>query len=231
MNLSQLRAMARAEADEQSTGFIGDAELDTFINRGFRYVYSKLITQFQDYFIVKGTVGNGGLITVVSGTNEYSLPTTHQKLVRVERRDSNDTNENNWRILERNNIGNDQMNDYYPVREGRDLGFGYFIAGNKIFLRPVPSSGFHLRLWFIPRLTELTATTDEPSIPVEYHELIASYASIMCLKKSGESIWRENMEHFQIDLENLISSSLHRVHSPEQMIVTDDSDYYTGGSY
>ncbi len=225
MNLSDLRDSARSKADEEATGFIDNTELDRFINQGQRYVYGYLVQRYQDFFVVRGTSGNGGLISVLANTNEYDLPSTMYKLVRVERRNANDSNENNWRKITRLNIGNDQINDFFPVREGRDQGYGYFVAGNKLYLRPVPAGGFDMRLWFIPRAVDLALTTDEPILPLEYHELIAEFACIQMLRKSGEGIYKESIDQFQLEMKNLVDTSTHRNTEPEQMLVTDDQDF------
>lgn len=225
MDLNDIRDSARSKSDEQSTGFIPDVELDRFINQGLRLVYGKIVQTFENQFIVKGTAGNGGLITVTSSENEYDLPATMLKLVRVERRNANDSNENNWRKIPRLNIGNDQINDFYPIREGRDQGFGYFDAGLKIYLRPVPDSGFDMRLWFIPRATTLVDDTDVPEVPEEYHELIAEYAATQCLRKSGNDQWNESLSLFTLELNNMLETVTHRVQEPEQIMVTDDFDF------
>ena len=225
MDLSELRDSARSKADEQSSGFISNVELKRFLNQGLRIVYGKIVQNFEDFFIVKGTSSNDGLIEVTANGNEYDLPSNLLKLVRVERRNTNDSNENNWRKLMRLNIGNDQINDFFPIREGRDQGFGYFIAGDKIYLRPVPSGGFDMRLWFIPKVTAMSASTDTPGVPEEYHELIAEYGAIQCLAKSGEGIWKERMDTFNLELANMFETIQHRVHEPQQMIVSDDTEF------
>jgi len=225
MDLSTIRDSARSKADEEATGFIDNTELDRFINQGLVYMYNYLVQQYQDHFIVPGTVGNGGLISAVSGQQEYSLPSTLLKLVKIERRNANETNDNNWRKLPRLNIGNDQINDFYPVREGRDQGYGYFIAGTKFYLRPVPESAFDMRLWFIPRVTALVLTTDVPELPEEYHELISEYACMQILRKSGEGIYKESLDLFNGELKMMIDSSIHRSFEPEQMTITDDQDF------
>lgn len=228
MTLEEIRASARAKADEEATGFITDTSLDRFINQGLRFVYGKVVQAFEDYFLTKGTVGNGGLITVVSGTNEYSLPGTMLKLVRVERRNTGETDENQWVKLNRVNIANGAINDFYPIRPGRLEGPGYFVTGSYLYIRPVPTSGFDLRLWFIPRATALSAITDEPTLPVEYHELISEYAAIQCLAKSGEGIFKERNDTFNLELSNLLDTISHRVQEPEQMMISDDQDYIGG---
>lgn len=225
MDLSALRDSARSKADEEATGFIDNVELDRFINQGQRYVYGYLVQRYQDFFVVRGTSLNGGLIAVSANINEYDLPSTMYKLVRVERRNANDSNENNWRKITRLNIGNDQINDFFPVREGRDNGYGYFIAGNKMYIRPVPAGGFDLRLWFIPRAVDLSLSADEPILPLEYHELISEFACIQMLRKSGEGIYKESIDQFQLEMKNLVDTSVHRNTEPEQMLVTDDQDF------
>ena len=225
MNLAALREYARQKADEEATGFISNAELNRYVNQSVLFVYGKIVQRFELYFSVKGTVGNGGYISVLPSTNEYSLPATCLKVVRVERRNTNDANENNWRKLLRLNIGNDQINDFFPIREGRDQGFGYFISGDKIYLRPVPASGFDMRLWFVPKVPELVNDVDVPTVPSEYHGLIAEYAAIQMLRKSGEGIWKESSEIFAQELANMLDTVEFRSQEPEQMIVTDDYDF------
>jgi hypothetical protein len=224
MTLSDLRASARSKADEQATGFITDTELDRFLNQGYRFVYGKIVQAFESFFLTKGTLANGGLISVSSATQNYSLPTTMLKLVMAEWRESNSTDDNSWKKLTRLNIGNNTANDYYPVRDGRDQGVGYFVTGTEIMLRPVPAASWSLRLWFIPRATALSQTTDTPDVPVEYQELIAEYAAIQCLAKSGEGIWKERQDTFNLELQNLLDTIAHRVQEPEQMLITDNSD-------
>jgi hypothetical protein len=225
MDLEELRDSARSKADEQATGFITDTELNRFLNQGNRLVYGKIVQTFEEFFVVKGTTGNGGAVAVAADQNEISLPATLLKLVRVERRNTNDSNENNWRKLPRLNIGNDQLNDFYPIREGRDQGFGYYLAGEKMYLRPVPQGGFDLRMWFVPKCTAMSANSDEPDVPEEYHELVAEYGAIQCLAKSGEGIWKERMDTFNLELANMLETVTHRVQEPQQMIITDDYDF------
>jgi hypothetical protein len=225
VNLAQIRDLARKKADEEATGFVDNDEANSYVNEGVQFIYGKIVQRFELFFCVPGTSLNGGLITIVNNQQAYDLPSTLLKLVRVERRNLNDSNDNNWRKLMRLNIGNDQINDFFPIREGRDQGFGYFISGNKIYLRPVPSAGFDLRMWFIPKAEELVNDTDETTIPSEYHRLIADYAVLQILRKSGEGIWKESAELFQQHLNHLLDTIEYRSQEPEQMTVTDDYDF------
>lgn len=225
MNLQQIRDLARAKADEQTTNFIENPELNSYINQGIRHIYAKIVQRFENYFITPGTALNGGLFDTVQGTMMYALPATLMKVVRVEHRRSGSTDDNDWRKLATLNIASDRLDDYFPLREGYTPGFGYFIAGNQIGIKPVPSQSYQIRIWFVPNAVELLLDADVPVIPEMYHELISEYAAIQCLRKSGEPIWRENDEMFKLELSNLIETIEIRDQSPEQMVITDDIDF------
>lgn len=228
MTLEDLRASARSKADEQATGFIDTTELDRFINQGMRFVYGKIAQRFENYFITEGTTANSGKFNTVAGTQGYSLPTTLMKLVRVESRTSSSTNDNDYLRVRTDNIANDMGTNFSPLREGYVPDFGYFIAGNKIYFKPVPQSAYTVRLWFIPRATALSLVSDTPSVPEEYHELIAEYAAIQCLAKSGEPIFKERQDAFMLELTNMLETVEVRDQQPETMMITDDSNDYYG---
>lgn len=225
MNLSQIRDLARSKADEQTTNFIGDSELNNYINQGQRHIFTKIVQRFENYFITKGTALNGGLITTVINQMSYDLPSDLHKFVRVEHRRSGSTDDNEWRKLATLNIASDRLDDYFPLREGYTPGFGYFVAGNQIHIKPVPTQAYEVRIWYVPNCTALSVDTDTPVIPEMYHELISEYAAMQCLRKSGESIWTENKQMFELELSNLLETIEIRDQSPEQMTITDDIDF------
>lgn len=226
MTLDQLITISRSRADEQSTGFISNTEVTDYLNHGLTNFYGDIVARYEDYYIAEGTVLNGGLFSTVSATQGYTLPTTMIKLVRAETRSAAATNDNEWKKLERLNIANDRIDSFYPVREGYgQIGVGYFIAGSKLYLKPVPTSPFSVRLWFIPRVTELVSGSDEPGIPSEYHRLLAEFAAIQMLAKSGEGIWKERSDLFQIQYKNLLETIEFRDQTSEQMVISDDSDF------
>jgi hypothetical protein len=225
MTLAELRTSARRKADEEASGFISEDEANDYINQGMRYVYTKIAQRFENHFVQPGTALNGGLFSTTSGTSGYSLPTDLMKIVRVEHRTTGSTSDNDWRRLATTNIANDRMDDYYPLREGYMPGFGYFIAGNSIYLKPVPQQSFQIRIWYVPKPTALSLDASEPAVPSEYHELIAEYAAIQMLAKSGEGIWRERSDAFKLELENMLETIESRDQVAEQMVITDDYDY------
>ncbi len=68
----------------------------------------------------------------------------------------------------------------------------------------------------------MTEDSDSPDIPEMYHDMIADYAAIKCLSKSGEPIYKEKMEEFNISLNNLLDTIESRDQQAEQMVFSDD---------
>lgn len=231
MVLSDLRTLAKQKSDEVATSYIGNSEVDSYLNEGLNFVYGKIVQRFENYFIVQGTALNGGLFNTVSGTQNYAAPTSLYKLVRVEYRQYGSTNEDDFRPLACQNIGNDGGRNYYPPREGWGPGgrFGYFLAGNTFYLRPTPTSVYEVRVWFVPYVTEMTLDADVPNVPPPYHRLISEYAAIQILAKSGEPLWKERSDTFKLQLDNLIETIEIRNQNAEQMIITDDYSFDTPG--
>lgn len=224
MDLSDLRDSSRSKADEQSTGFISNTELDRFLNQGLRLIYGKIAQRFQNYFIVPGTIGNGGQFLTVNGQQGYPLPPTMLKLVRMEQRNTNSTTDNDWRKMETANIDTDLFDTYYPIREGYLPQFGYFIAGPNLYIRPVPTTAFYVRMWFIPLVIAMVSESDIPGVPEPYHELIAEFGALQCLRKSGEILYKPAMDMFNLELTNLLDTIEFRDQQPEQMVITDQRD-------
>lgn len=226
MTLEEIRDAARAKADEETTGYIDTPELTQYVNQGYFFVFSKICQRFQDYFIAP----EASFFTV-EGQQAYDLPQGLIKLVRVERRQQGSTSDNDWIVLRRTNISNDRLNDRYPVREEYWPRMGYFVAGNKLYLRPVPSQVYELRLWAVVKPADLALDDDEPVIPQIYHPLIAEYAAMQMLQKSGEGIYVERRDAFNTELSNLLETVDFRDQQSEQMVVTDSDSAYPEGYY
>lgn len=223
MQFSDLRTSARVKSDEEATGFVTDSMLNRFLNEGNRFLYNKIVAAYEDYFLVEGTVGNSGLISVSSGTHKYAIPTTMQKLAKVEWRAANDSNEDNFRKVDRINVANDNKyaDSFYPTREGYVGRFGYFVAGQFIYIRPTPRDAFDVRLWFVPRAVDMAADADLPSSPEEFHELIADFAALRVLGKSGEGIYKEIRDVFNLQLATFMETVTNRNQEAQQMVITD----------
>lgn len=227
--LSDLRSTSRAKADESSTGFITNAVLDGYLNQGVTLIRNKIIQRFENYLIVEGTALNGGLFNTVATQQAYALPSDMQKLVRVEYRQANSTTDNDWRRVPTLNIGTDAGSTYFPIREGYLPEFGYFIAGDNIYFKPVPATIYSIRLWYIPRGTRMVLDADTTGIPSEYDDLVSEFGAIQCLRQSGEQLYKESSDIFKLELESFLETIEIRDQQPEQMVITEGQDLYRYG--
>lgn len=223
MDLSALRTASRQRADEESTGFIDNDELDGYINQGYKIIYAKMVGKYTSYFIIPGTTGNGGEFDTVADQQLYDLPSDFFKLVRVEMRDSSSDDDRDFYRLKALNISNYDFSARYPYRAEYFYRYGYYLAGNKIGLRPIPSDASNtIRLWYVPTVTELSADGDVPVIQDVYHDSIADFAAIKCLSKSGEGIYKEKYQEWEDSLETILQSMEPRNQNAEQMVFSED---------
>jgi len=225
MDLSGLRTASRQRADEESDGFISNSELDNYINQGVQYIFAQMCQRFEDYFIVAGDTANGGEFDTVNNQQLYAMPSDLHKLVKVEMRDATSNDDRDYYRLRKANIANQDYSAQSPSSRLGYYDFQYYVAGNKIGLRPIPSGSANtVRLWFIPFIALLVQDTDIPEIPLIYHNLIADYAAIKCLSKSGEGIYKEKFGELNLSIQNLLDTVEVRDQQAEQMTFTD-SDY------
>jgi len=223
MNLSDLRTAARQRADEEATGFISNSELNGYINQGQKHCYAQMVQRFEMYFVIPGTVSNGGQFTTVSGQQLYAMPSGYHKLIRVEMRAASSNDDRDFYRLDKVNIANYDFSARYPYQSQGSFEYGYFLAGNKIGLRPIPQDTSNtIRVWYVPTTTLLADDADIPEIPEMYHELIAEYAAIKCLSKSGEGIYQEKWAEFTLELKNLVDTIETRDQKAESMVFSND---------
>lgn len=208
MQLSELQDSVRSKADEQNSDFITDVEINRHLNQGFRLIHGKIAQRFTDEIGLRGTVGNLGIFSTVVGTTGYTIPATVKKIVAVLARFNGSTSDNDWYPVNKMNPNSMDGIPYYPPREGYGpcVNFGYEQMGRTLYFKPVPTEAFQVRLDFIPKFVKLALATDEPAIPDEFHELGAEYATIQCLRKSGETIYKESMDIFTLELQNMIET-------------------------
>lgn len=230
MTLDDLRADVRSKADEESTGFITNTEVDRFINQGYNLVYSKITQRFEDYFITKSSPAS-----TVADQEGYSLPSGTIKLVKVEWRPSTSSSPRDWRRVDKTSINNTQRWDasvrgIWTYSNGASP-YKYFLAGNSIYFDPCPNEVFSYRFWTVNTPTRLSAGSDEPVIPEIYHPCISEFGAIHCLRKSGETLFKESMELWALELQNLLDTVDIRDVQPETMTINDDDFEFERTAY
>lgn len=150
--LSQLREQARQRADMENSEFIADSELDLYINDSYKELYDILVSKFADYFVT-----GPESFSLASGVSTYTLPADFYKLLGVDRSTGGADyyTIRPFNFEERNNRRNaDRYRGIYPNVK-------YRIVANTLRFTPDDQAAGDYRLWYIPNVTTLTATTDE----------------------------------------------------------------------
>lgn len=173
MSLGAIRLASKQRADRVNSDFVTKQEWDSYINQAMFELYDLLITVYEDYFIASPIqfVSDGttfiyplptGSNTFLNGLNlnQTITPPAFYKLLGVDLALNNATNAyvtiNKFNFIDRNRF-------VYPNTASTIYGvfnLQYRVLGSNIEFIPTPSAGQGIRLWYIPRLTELLQDTD-----------------------------------------------------------------------
>lgn len=147
--VSSLITQIRQRADVESTQFVTDAELISYINNSYCELYDAIVAKYADYFLSQNS------FTLVPGTEFYDVPSDFYKLVGLDQQVSTgqyltmmpvNFNERNRRF---NAAYNSSL---YPT-------YRYHLQDDKMRLSPLPTGSDTLRLWYIPAPTQITLST------------------------------------------------------------------------
>lgn len=170
--LGQIRLAAQERADRVNSDFVSKSEWTTFINLACNELYDLLVTSYEDYYLAEPIqllangsqfsfdLPNGKETFVNPNTQQSFVPKAFYKLMGVDLALNNANNAyvtvNRFNFIDRNRF-------VYPNTASTIYGvfnLQYRVMGNKINFIPTPSGGQVLRIWYIPRLTELLKDTD-----------------------------------------------------------------------
>jgi hypothetical protein len=151
VTLALLKAAALDYADMTNSSFPNATRLVEYINKELAVLHDLLVNADQDYFLSTQS------ISVLAGTEEYSLPTDFQRALKV------------WWISNNRRIG-------VPVFQLADMDGSY----------ESPMRGGTAELWYMPELTELVNDADKISdvmkpLPIGWDDYIALGAAIRLL--------------------------------------------------
>jgi len=149
---------------------------------------------------------------LVADQQDYSLPSTGQKILRVEILDQNG-NYNEITQIDQTEITSG-MTEFY---ETAGMPAFYDLVGNSIFLYPKPSATettltAGLKAYFSRDIQEfgITATSTEPGFNSDFHRLLSYGAALDFALANGMpdkiNILRENIQIMKEDLTNYYSS-------------------------
>jgi len=146
--LTNLIADVRQHADAENSNTFSDAELTEYINQGIAELYEMLVKHRGHEFYA-----SSGSLTLVAGTETYSLPEPHMETLRV-------TIEANgqtvalvpYSLHEREAI---QPNATYQAQPTH-----YRLRAGNISLLPLTDAVYPCTLWYVPYATRLSSGSD-----------------------------------------------------------------------
>mgnify|MGYP003751714377 CR=1 FL=1 len=183
VSLAQVRLMAQWASDMQNSGFITIPEWNSYINQSYFELYDLLVDQYEDYF-----VQTPYSFTTDGTTQQYPLPNDFYKLIGVDcglpAQSNGYFTVKKFDFISRNRY-------VYPNLSSSLLGvfnFQYRLVGNTIMFIPTPSSGQTVRIWYVPKLTQLLQETDILTGVSGWSEYVIVDAAIKALRKEESDV-------------------------------------------
>ena len=181
MNLLRIRAKARKFAGNVETADYSNADIDSDINEGKRYIDQKIVEINQDFFEEQKSKFN-----LVASSSLYSLPTDFLRLKQVRIAYTTPDSEDDYRVAQSYDVGNvrnvgvqeSNIPTNNPIVD---------ITNNYMRIEPVPTSDITNggELYYIARPSALVLTSDSPVFPEDWHFLLAKYAAKeICTEKA-----------------------------------------------
>ncbi len=199
MSLGQVRLAAQQRADRVNSQFVTLPEWNSYINQSYFELYDLLCTVYEDYFLAPAilfqTDGTTFQYPLPNGVNTFQnaagqtvTPDPFYKLRGVDL--ALQTSRNAFVTIDKFNFG-DRNRFVYPNTASTIYGvfnLRYRLMGNQIEFIPTPSAGQLIRLWYIPRLTELLQDTDILDGISGWTEYVITDAAIKALQKEESDV-------------------------------------------
>lgn len=175
--LAQVREKVRERADMQNSTFITDSELTGYINSSYAELYDLIIDRHgEDYYISFQDFAASG------GQSEFNLPNDFYKLRGV------DLDPNSGQTITLKRFQFQERNRYNNLNVLFDGEARYSLRGNKLVLIPALNSTRNVRLWYVPRPSELSASGDTLDGVNGWEEYVVVDAAIKCRVKEESDI-------------------------------------------
>lgn len=193
--LAQIIAKVEADLNLEDEGFISESEMLGYINEAIDEAETEVHGIYEDYFLSKET------LTLVSGTSEYSLPTTvfAHKIRRVTYRNGARTYTvkriRDWKKFEQYEL--DKVGGAQSEAEYQYFLMNSTVGDPKFLFSPeVSESGAYITVWFLRQANRLEVDADKMDIP-EAANFVIQYVKMRCYEKERHA----NLEKAMSDVE------------------------------
>jgi len=134
------------ELADVDLAYIDEPQMTRMINASLAELYDLVVASNKDHYAESAN------ISVVSGTDSYTLAADHYRLVGVDVYDGA-----TWHLMKRFNLHErNQLQD----SEASDVNTSYRVVGGALKLRPTPTWSGTVRVWYIPAPPQLSLDTD-----------------------------------------------------------------------
>jgi hypothetical protein len=202
LTLSDLMIQVRSRADmlpqnytpslTSTNYFVTDPELITYINQSYYELYDIMVQKYgNDYFVAPpiniSTDGQSYLYPLPNGTN-YSGAKAFYKVLGLDLNLNPTVSDSfitipQFMFAERNRYSVPNMQAFYGLTNLR-----YRLQDSNVWFTPTPAAGQTIRVWYIPRLTQLATLTDVCDGVSGWTEYIIVDAAIKCLQKQESDV-------------------------------------------
>jgi hypothetical protein len=214
-------------ADMRNSQFIDQSgvagtELIRYVNLAYRDVYNQIVMAKENYFSIPY------VISVVSGTDAYPLPTDFYKLNGVDL-----ALDNSGRFLtlrpfmfaERNKFRSGLAWTVAPFGQV----FRYLVVANTIRFLPIPSQINNVTLWYTPEPPVITSLSQSIQLPIGCDEYMSLYVGAMMLSKEESDVTNLNAKRVEV-LNQLLNTLKERDQGAPSYII-DETSINAGALY
>lgn len=149
--VANIITQVRQRIDMVNSTFVTDAELVGWISNALGELDDILVATYERYKVTLSATAT--ISSPTDGTNYFALPADFLKALRVDR-----YNAGTWsRIDPISLLENPPPTELLPSLVEP---LGYIVMGSNCWIEPWSSAGGSYRVWYVPRFTVLTSTSD-----------------------------------------------------------------------
>jgi hypothetical protein len=218
MTRSELRTLMLSWLDDARSGYFDATTCNTWLNLAQRRVQMQLLQAGQNFYMKPVET------LTVANQADYVLPSDFIAEHRLEVVLSGSGVTENRQPLEE--ITTNQQ-DSISIAAGTPT--NYYIKKDRVTLSPVPQQQWTLRLYYSPRVADMSSDSDTPDVPEHFMEYVAIVAAFDGYVKDDRA--PENLLVKKNEYETLLKQmAADRTQDRSRKVVmVDDFDY--GGAY
>ena len=183
VTLTDLIAQVRQRADMESSSFVTDAEIQTWINSALAELHDLMVMAFEDYYVTEHTP------YTLPGTGSFDLPDDFYKALGVDFTSGGiTTTVRPYAFAERN-----MYRSNAALVSGGIGSVRYNIQGNKIKFLPEGTPSGTAVLHYIPECQQFTTGSEQlqskaKSAAIGYQDYLVVSAAVKCAMKEESDV-------------------------------------------